>query len=350
MAHVNRFHVRSALTVALATAVIALTSCGGDDDDSSAAATVDAPGLPSEGLDSGAPAETQAPGATDAPAEAVTDDTDSSAGAGGPLVAPAPDRLLVVEVTVGVEVAEVGKAVGDVIAISERFGGQVYGSDVQLGDPATSNGRVVVKLPPANVEAMIVEVQALGRAVSRFQNTEDVTDRVTDVNTRIITAQQSVDRVQRLLIEAKDLGEVVLLESELTARQTVLEQLLAEERNLGNQTALATLTIDLSAAPVVADDPTDPDVLDEIQIERTEGIGDAFATGGRAFLAAGAAVLIFVGYTAPFLVSVALVGWLALVITRRRARRNRSAAPLLPPAPDADRRTTEPDSATAARS
>lgn len=349
MAHVNRFHVRSALTVALATAVIALTSCGGDDDDSSAAATVDAPGLPSEGLDSGAPAETHAPAATDAPAEAVTD-TDSSAGAGGPLVSPAPDRLLVVEVTVGVEVADVGKAVGDVIAISERFGGQVYGSDVHLGDPATANGQVVVKLPPANVEAMIVEVQALGRAVSRFQNTEDVTDRVTDVNTRIITAQQSVDRVQRLLIEAKDLGEVVLLESELTARQTVLEQLLAEERNLGNQTALATLTIDLSATPMVADDPTDPDVLDEIQIERTEGIGDAFATGGRAFLAAGAAVLIFVGYTAPFLVSVALVGWLVLVITRRRARRNRSAAPLLPPAPDADRRTTEPDSATAARS
>jgi hypothetical protein len=348
MAHVNRFHVRSALTVALATAVIALTACGGDDDDSSSAATADESGLPSEGLE---PAMTDAPAATAAPAEAATDETVARAGSGSPLVVPAPDRLLIVEVTIGVEVTDVGTSVGDVIAISGRFGGQVYGSDVQLGDPATSTGRVVVKLPPQNVEAMIAEVQALGRAVSRFQNTDDVTDRVTDIDTRIITAQQSVDRVQRLLIDAKDLGEVVLLESELTARQTALEQLLAEARNLDNQTALATLTIDLSAAPVVVvDEPSDPDVLDENTVERNEGIGDAFATGGRAFLAAGAAVLIFLGYTAPFLVAAAIVAWVALAISRRRARRNRSTAPLLPPVPGADRQTTERDSATAARS
>ena len=164
------------------------------------------------------------------------------------LVDPAPDRLLIVEVTVGVEVVDVGSTVSDVIAISRRYGGQIYGSDVRLTDPESSSGTIVVKLPPENVEAMIADVSALGRQVSRLQSTDDVTDRVTDLETRIATAQESVERVQRLLADAKDLGEVVLLESELTTRQTTLEQLLAEQRNLGNRTALATLTFELSTA------------------------------------------------------------------------------------------------------
>ncbi|MCU1359294.1 MAG: hypothetical protein JWN99_583, partial [Ilumatobacteraceae bacterium] len=177
----------------------------------------------------------------------------------------------------------------------------------------------------------------------RVQNTEDVTDRVTDIDTRITTAQESVARVQALLSSATDLGDVVMLEGELTTRQTALEELLAEQRNLGNSTALATLTIDLSTAPA--------DVVDAVVVPpaKHDGIGDAFARGGRAFVIAAAAVLIFFGYTAPFLAAALVIGGVAWAITRRRARRNRSAVPLLPPTPVVDQRMSEPDSEGAAR-
>jgi hypothetical protein len=334
MAHVNRVDVRSALTAALAASIIALTACASDDDESSADAT-ESPAA------EGAPVEQEisddAQPASTAPAPEPT-------GSGGP-VAPAPDRLLIVDVTVGIEVADVGKAVTTLIDIGERHEAQVYGSDVRLTSPETSTGTVVFKVPPQNVEAMIAEATTLGRQVSRLQNTDDVTDRVTDLETRIITAQQSVDRVQRLLIEAIDLGEVVLLEGELTTRQTALEGLLAEQRNLGNRTALATLTVDLSTAPLeTLVEPVEPPAEDD------DGIGDAFAKGGRAFVTAGAAVLIFIGYTAPFLTVALVIGVIAWLVSRRRARRSRSAAPLRPPTPGADQRTTEPDSVGAARS
>ena len=328
----------------ISTASIVLMACGSDDDSATAsesAATV----APAANGDSDAIAPLspdEASVATDAPAESASS---AGSGDGGETVAPRPDRLLIVEVTVGVEVADVGAAVNDLITIGQRYDAQVYGSDVQLSDSAQSRGSVIFKVPPQNVEGMIAEASALGRQVTRVQNTDDVTDRVTDLGTRITTAQQSVDRVQRLLVEAVDLGEVVLLEGELTARQTVLEQLLAEQRNLGNRTALATLTIDLSTTPAAAIDPatldTDP---------HQKGIGDAFASGGRAFVIAAAAVLIFIGYTAPFLAVAMIGGVIAWWISRRRARRSRSAAPLLPPVRVADQQTTEPDSADAARS
>ncbi len=326
----------------ISTTSIVLMACGSDDSAtaSESAATI----APAANGDSDAIAPLspdEASVATDAPAETAS----GGSGDGGETVAPRPDRLLIVEVTVGVEVADVGAAVNDLITIGQRYDAQVYGSDVQLSDSTQSRGSVIFKVPPQNVEAMIAEASALGRQVTRVQNTDDVTDRVTDLGTRITTAQQSVDRVQRLLVEAVDLGEVVLLEGELTARQTVLEQLLAEQRNLGNRTALATLTIDLSTTPAAAIDPatldTDP---------HQKGIGDAFASGGRAFVIAAAAVLIFIGYTAPFLAVAMIGGVIAWWISRRRARRSRSAAPLLPPVRVADQQTTEPDSADAARS
>jgi hypothetical protein len=288
---------------------------------------------------------------TDSPSGQTPPDQAPSSGELDPGVSAQPDRLLVVEVTYGVEVADIGASVNDIVTIAAHHDGQIYGSDVRLTDRSNSSGTVVVKLPPQNVEAMIAEVSTLGRFVTRFQNTTDVTDRVTDVATRITTAQQSVERVQRLLTDAVDLGEVVLLEGELTTRQTVLEELLAEQRNLGTSTALATLTIELSAAPlppaVVAEEPIDPHVVD---IADKQSIADAFGDGSHAFVIAGAAVLIFIGYMAPFLVLALAIGWIALVVTRRRARRNRSAAPLLPPTPVADPRTSEHDSAGAARS
>jgi Domain of unknown function (DUF4349) len=338
-----------------------LAACGGDDEESTSMASTFDQGDAGASEPAIAPAATEAaseafeaasevteaPAATDAPAA----DTDGGGTFGGSSVgpAPAPTRLLQIEVTVAVEVLDVSAALPLVVDIAADRGGQVYGSDVELGDPEAAKGEVVVKLPPGELEAAITDVTALGTLRGRFQNTDDVTDTVTDVETRIINQQQSVDRVQAMLAEAKDLGEVVLLEGELTARQLVLEQLLAQQRNLRNSTALSTLTVRLTTAPVEQVTATTVPEF-ELDVQTEEGVGDAFATGGRAFLTAGTAVLIFVGYTAPFFAVFALVLWIGRSIIRRRAPRSRSVAPPHPPTPDADPRTTEPSSAGAARS
>jgi hypothetical protein len=262
MAHVNNHRSNrrvGAMSVIGLVSLLALAACAGDDEDSASMATTyespDGGGPPTE-----APAETIAGAAegTVAASEAAASDTTEAAAGGdfssgvtsGVQIDVAPDRLLAVDVTAAVEVADVSTALAQVVEIAGRHQGQVYGSDVSLGDPETAKGSVVIKLPPEEVESAIVDIAALGRLVGRFQDTEDVTDRVTDVETRILSAQQSVDRVQAMLADAKDLGEVVMLEGELTTRQLALEELLAQQRNLRGRTALATLTVALSTAPV----------------------------------------------------------------------------------------------------
>jgi Domain of unknown function (DUF4349) len=336
--------------VAVAAVAVLLAACGSDDEESSAvtndagresAGVIEAPAVD----EAYAPAATDAPAATNAATEATNAAPVFDVGTAANIDIT-PDQFLVVEVTARYEVADVAASVSKTVELMARFDGQVYGSDVQLSDPETATARFVIKLPPANVEDAIVAMESIGRLIVRTQNTDNVTDTMLDINTRIISEQQSVDRMQALLAEAKDLGEVVMLEGELTARQTVLEQLLAQQRNLSNQTALATLTIELTTPPVKAE----VDVVDDAVTEdEDETIGDAFAKGGRAFVVAASGFLIFIGYVAPFLaIGLVLLG-VASLITRRRARRNRSAALPRPQAPVAGPQTTERDSVGAAK-
>jgi hypothetical protein len=259
-------------------------------------------------------------------------------------------RLLAIEATVTVEAENIGQAAGDVVELAERHNGQVYGSDIDLSDRPEAGGTLVIKLPPVELEAMIADLAEIGTVVGRSQDTEDVTDQVVDLDTRILSAQTSVDRVRAIMEKTTDLNQLVQLESDLAQRQLVLEQLLAQRDNTVDRAALSTLTIELRrpplADPVVVEETPEPD--EELTV------GRAFSKGWDGFVTALTAVLVFIGLTAPFL-GVALVLILVLrSVMRRMPRpapgpRNRSAAPLLPPTQGEDQQSSTPDSAASAR-
>ncbi|MEY2400684.1 MAG: hypothetical protein QOJ08_795, partial [Ilumatobacteraceae bacterium] len=113
-----------------------------------------------------------------------------------------------------------------------------------------------------------------------------------------------------------------------------------------------TLRVQLSLSP-------DPVAAKDAQPKPHEKptIGKAFKSGWNGFVKVLAAILIFIGYTAPFLVIVAIGAAFLIPISRRRRRladhlqmqQSRSAAPPPPPAPVADPQTSERDSVGAAR-
>ncbi|MDO8361382.1 MAG: DUF4349 domain-containing protein [Actinomycetota bacterium] len=354
MAHVNT--PRRGFGAAAALALLSLTACGGDLDSSSGTT---APAAASESpagdrpIDGGGEATADTAGGSQSVTggqtgtNGQTGQTGQSTGDGIPSNALDPgDRLLVITMTVGVEVADAASAVDQVIALAEAHGGQLYNSNLDLSDPETASGDLVFKLPPAEVDAFLSGLEpGIGRRTGMQGTTSDVTRQVTDLDAQILSAAASVNRVRALLDEASNLGEVVQLEGELSSRQTHLEQLLAQRADLSGQAALATITVHLTTAPA----PAPEVVADEAPPAKdSTGIGDAFRKGWDAFVAVLAGIALFVGYTAPFLV----LGGLALLVLwrlNRRARRNRSVAPPRQPAPAADRRTSEPDFEAAAR-
>ena len=166
MAHVNRpthQRLRSGRTLLAGLSIaLLITACGSDSDTASLSA----------------PAATEAPAAVDEPAaraagDIVTggDGVDIAPGAeaapssGGGAVGMAPDaaagRLLAVDVTVNMEVDDVGVGVDEVVAVAARHDGQVYGSDIGLAAGHSAFANIVIKLPPEKIAGAIADINCL---------------------------------------------------------------------------------------------------------------------------------------------------------------------------------------------
>lgn len=322
----TRMHTVRRLGTATFVALLAVgtAACSGSNSDSASVASV-----------AGASGNTAAEGGGLSSTDTLAPASDGST-SGDPAVAPPADdgRKLIVKVTVGVEVDDVAAAVNKVIALSSTHGGELSASSVDLSDPQTAGGDLVFRIPPDQTDAFIAGLDpGIGRRTGLQTDKEDVTLKVTDLQTRIENASASLDRVRDLLAQAKDIGEIISLESELTQRENTLEELLAQKTYLDGQVAMSTVTVHLSATGVEPEPPAKEDT----------GIGHAFRTGWHGFVTFLAGIVKLIGYTLPFLVMFAVAGLIALPIIRR-ARRNRSGAPLPRPAPDEDRQMSAPGS------
>ena len=340
MAHVNTAHRGVRIAAALAAVIFGATACGSDSKSAS---------LPTQ-PDTNVPAPEAVPVGGDAgqvPSAGTATGTDNKAPTVDlPVVDPPQNKYLAIDVSYGVEVNDITKGINDVVALSDRHGGQIYERKINITDDRSSTASFVIKLPPKEVEAAIAELDAVGVRRTASQGTEDVTGQAVDIDARLVTAQASLERVRKLLEAATDLGQVLSLESQLTERETLVEQYQAMKRAIDDRVSLATLRIHLSLSPA----PAAKAVAPSKPASKT-GIGKSFKSGWHGFVIALAAILIFVGYTAPFLVLGAIAAGILILITRRqrRARRSRSVVPPPPPAPVADQRTSEPDSVGAAR-
>lgn len=299
---------------AVAGAVIAtlafasVTACAGDDSDAGAsfdqAASFDGDAAESDD------------GIFEIEDEAVADAPTSGTTAGdGGFDLGTVGRDVIIEMRVSMASDDIGRTVSAITADAAALGGGVASSDVRYGDAtATGEGEtgyaiIVVKVPPASIDRMLTRLGEAGNIRSINQSARDVTEQLVDLDVRISNARRSVESVRGFMERTEDLSELVALEAELTRRQTELERLEAQQRNIRERVALSTITIEVVPAASLPD-PAD---------DGSASIVDALRTGWDAFVALVFTVGFVVAVLAPFLIVAGLVG-LGWWLVRRRSR------------------------------
>ena len=316
---------------------LALTACGGDDDDSSAAENADTAEETAE------PAELLAEGASsDSPAGGfvASDDSGDQAAADRPndggFDIGVVGRDVIVEMKVVVSSDDIERTVASVMAAASTLGGGVASSDVNYGNDDVTGSQgfavLVVKVPPDAVDRLLSGLDDTGTVQSINQSAQDVTEQLVNLDVRIRNARQSVANVREFMDRTENLQELVTLESELTRRQTELEQLEAQQRNLADRVALSTITIEVVPTASVPEPLAD---------EADDGIGDAFRSGWEAFTALLFGIGFVLAATLPFLISGLLLALAAWVIVHRRDTRRPQIAPPTPTGGDAGEHETE---------
>lgn len=260
----------------------------------------------------------------DADAAAGSDDGGQGAGEVAPGVAAIDlsPRHIIYRVDLFIETDDIERATQRAAAIASTSGGFVAEERTSVGDDGLGSASLTLRVPAADHLGVVEQLEQLGEVRERGRSAEDVTEEVTDVESRIDSQRRSIDRIRQLLAQASDLDDVVRIESELARREADLDSLLQRQATLSDLTSLATVTVTFHQPGEPDDDPFPPTFLAGLR------------TGWNAFVETIAAAGGLVGVALPFIAAAAVVGVPVWLVWRRRRMPPLGTA-TTPPAPAA---------------
>ena len=182
----------------------------------------------------------------EAAAEQSADALGSGGSGTGALTTVDFGRDIIFTAEVVVAVSDVGAASTEATNAIQALGGFVFGQQTIGGGEARST--LTFKIAPENFQAALAALGTLGEVRTQSVNAEDVTDRVVDLQSRISTAEASVERLKEFLSNAGDIDTIAELESQLLDRETTLEVFRGQIRTLQDAVSLATITVTLTEA------------------------------------------------------------------------------------------------------
>lgn len=240
---------------------------------------------------------------------------DGSASAGGiDLVAATDGRQIISTAHVDLTAKNADEVVGQIADLVAEAGGFVSGEETsRVGGTRTT---LVLRVPPTEFDAVLDGLGRLGELTGQRIETDEVTEQVVDLESRITTAEASVVRLRDLLDRTGSVADIAQVETELLERETTLETLRGQLRTIERQVELATVTVQVDSedpAPVVEGDDRLPSFLGGL----TAGWDALVLT-----VAGGAALL---GVLLPWLLVLALIGLPLWRLVRARRRPARSA-------------------------
>ena len=195
-------------------------------------------------------------------------------------------------------------------------GGRQGGTSGEVGDLAGGFGTLTLSVPADKLDAALDQLAKIGAVVRRNASSQDVTSQYVDTESRLKTMRASVDRVRALMARAKDIGQVVTLESEMSRRQADLESLESQLGALKNSVERSTLAVSLST-------PGNEPVTDS-------GFVAGLRSGWDAFTASASGLFKAIGATLPFLLFFAAVGIPLWMSWRRRRTTQPTVSPATP--------------------
>jgi hypothetical protein len=201
------------------------------------------PSTPASGVATTLPPTTQAPTTTAAPTTTRSPDVTTAPGGTVPPAGNNPANLgrdVIFTGDLAIDTRDVSGAVVAARAIVESSGGYVFGQE--LGGESTV---MSLKVPSEFFQDTVDRLSELGTVRNARVTSQDVTERIVDLESQISTAEASVARLRDLIAEAATIDSIAQIESELLQRETNLEQLRGRLRTMEDQVALSTIVLTL---------------------------------------------------------------------------------------------------------
>jgi Domain of unknown function (DUF4349) len=233
-----------------------------------------------------------------------------------------PSQSIIYTATLTVRAANVDTAVARATRLAESAGGYVSAehSTLTTGRSARALVSIQFKIPVSTYPGTLAALGSLGTRLSETQQTQDVTQTVADVNSRVASAQTAIIQLRKLLARAGTVNGLLTVQDQINQEEASLEALMAQQRALAGQTTYATVSMVIQGPPPVHH-------RHHHKAKPVAGFLGGLTAGWHALRRVVAALLTVAGVVLPFAAVLALLAAAAYAARRRQARRRAGASP-----------------------
>jgi hypothetical protein len=244
--------------------------------------------------------------------------TSSAARGGAALADLASTQSVIYTASLTVRAASLTRATTEATGLARAAGGYVSAENTALNraHPDRSTVSLQLKIPVASYQRVLGALSGLGTRQAESQHAQDVTQTVADVTSRVASAQAAIAQLRKLLARAGSVSSLLDVQNEINTEEASLEALQAQQRALAHETTFATISLLLTAKPVL---------VVKHHHGQSAGFLRGLAAGWHGLVRVVVAVLTAAGAVLPFAVILAAAGYLGWR-GRRWLLRHRSAA------------------------
>lgn len=212
-------------------------------------------------------------------------------------------------------------------ALVEELGGWMESSSVDYGGSGYRYGNYAVRIPQEKFDTFIARAGALCHVVYSGSNVQDVSEMYYDTAGRLETQKTKLERLQTLLSQAKDMEDIITIESAISDTEGQIESLSGELRHYDSQVDYATVTLSLSEVYQLSN-------VEQPATGFLSRVAGALSSGAHEFvsLVQGAVVLLAYAWVWVVLVAAGLIA-VVFILRKRKVRPVAEQKPL-PEKPD----------------
>lgn len=242
-----------------------------------------------------------------------SEETQESGGAGDRL----QNAKLIYTADVTAETTAFDQCAAELETAVEAMGGYFQQADLYNGSSGYRSASYTIRVPAEQFQPFLDRVGDLSHVVRQSKSSEDISEQYYDTESRLVTQQTKLERLQALLAQAETMEDIITIESAISETELAIEQLTGTLRSYDSLVDYSTVYLSLEEVYQLSD-------TQEPAQGFASRMGTAFRSGWNGFVDVLEGLAVLLAYIWVPVAVLAVGGMVAWRVIRRRRARERS--------------------------
>ena len=224
---------------------------------------------------------------------------------GGTAEDGASDRLenakMIYTARMEVETTAFDTAAADLRTLVEILGGYFEQAAVHNYGSGYRSGDYTVRIPADQYRPFLERVGTLCHVTYQEESSDNISTAYYDAESRLVTQQTKLERLQNLLAQAENMEDIITIESAISDTELEIEQLTGTLRHYDSLVDFSTVYITLQEVYQLSN-------VEEPATSFGSRVGTAFASGWRGFVSTLESLAVALAYGWVWLLLLAVIG------------------------------------------